>query len=517
MKNSVRIMAAVFLVLLFGLSWKNHQLTKDALREGIAKDGGLRSVVESVQTAYQGSDFYKKNDFINISGGFARVMGRQVVNKTVRLGNGHLNPQNDAVPDWEQKAELVTELHDWLEAQDIPMLYVQMPYKVDLQEELLPVGLENGVNEANTQLVNRLREASVQVLDLREYLSADGAQVTENFYVTDHHWTPVAAFRGFQYIAEAVQELFTEKEVLGWEVLDENQWELHAKENGFLGSRGRRVGQWYVGMDDLLWLEPKFETSMSTAVPVYQRFDSGSYVDAVIQEEYLGDVSGIVVDGKPGTYFNTNQFCVYIGGDYPQVVHRNADAPVDMRVLIIKDSFMLPCQTFLATLFTHVETLDVRYAEDPRIAESIIKSDPDLVIYAQSVGKPVDNYAESFSELGNMQQVFQGDLQLQIPEGSTEGYRMALDGRAGTFYECAYEAAVGMAENCGLYFALVDRASGRVLDACIADPVRASREVQRLRIPIGFEGEVDLMIYPDMPMYERGGSVLLKNLSIKKS
>lgn len=517
MKNSVRIMAAVFLVLLFGLSWKNRQLTRDALGDGFARNEGLKSVVESVQTAYQSSDFYKKNDFINISGGFARVMGRQVVNKTVRLENGYLNPQNDAVPDWEQKAALVTELRDWLETQDIPMLYVQMPYKVDLAEELLPVGIEDKVNAANTQLVTRLREASVNVLDLREYLSADGAQVTENFYVTDHHWTPVAAFQGFRYIAEAVQELFPEKSVLGWDVLDESQWTLHVKEDGFLGSRGRRVGQWYVGMDDLLWLEPRFETSMSTAVPIYQRFDSGSYTDAVIQEEYLGDVSGIVVDGKPGTYFNTNQFCVYIGGDYPQVIHRNAEAPVDMRVLIIKDSFMLPCQTFLATLFTHVETLDVRYAENPRIAESVIKSDPDLVIYAQSVGKLVDNYAESFSELGNIQQVFLGDLQLQIPEGSTEGYRMALDGGAGTFYECAYDAAVGMAEHCGLYFALVDRESGRVLDTYITDPVRDAEETVRLRIPVGFAGDADLLIYPDMPMSGNGGSVLLENLSIKKT
>ena len=44
------------------------------------------------------------------------------------------------------------------------------------------------------------------------------------------------------------------------EILDLNNYTTEEKKNIFLGSIGRRVGAIYAGTDDILIIEPKFDT-----------------------------------------------------------------------------------------------------------------------------------------------------------------------------------------------------------------------------------------------------------------
>ncbi|MBQ7865034.1 MAG: hypothetical protein IJ350_01595, partial [Clostridia bacterium] len=87
------------------------------------------------------------------------------------------------------------------------------------------------------------------------------------------------------------------------------------------------------------------------------------------------------VEGEPD-YFNLSPYFAYVGGNYTLVVHRNGQAPVDLKVLLIKDSFAPPLESFMSTVFTAVDALDPRYYTDKTIADYIRQNEPDVVMLA---------------------------------------------------------------------------------------------------------------------------------------
>lgn len=56
-----------------------------------------------------------------------------------------------------------------------------------------------------------------------------------------------------------------------------------------------------------------------------------------------------------------------------------------MRVLLIKDSFMLPLEAFLSTEFTEVDVIDPRHYKASSLAEYVLWTRPDLVIQMNNV------------------------------------------------------------------------------------------------------------------------------------
>ena len=73
-------------------------------------------------------------------------------------------------------------------------------------------------------------------------------------------------------------------------------------------------------------------------------------------------------------------FRSHTGDDYPLVLYQNENAPSTKRILMIKDSFGLPLEGFLATAFREVETLDLRHLEGKTGVEAIADFRPDVVI-----------------------------------------------------------------------------------------------------------------------------------------
>ena len=98
-----------------------------------------------------------------------------------------------------------------------------------------------------------------------------------------------------------------------------------------MGSLGKRVGTYFAGADDFTYYTPNFETKISRFVSNHKTFYKGDFTTANLDLKYL--------DGKD--YFGHNVYCLYIGGDYPLVKHRNIDAPSKTKILLIKDSFSL--------------------------------------------------------------------------------------------------------------------------------------------------------------------------------
>ena len=328
--------------------------------------------IDETKAAYP-KEFALKEQFINLNGLFARITGRTVCNGVSVLNNGMLSYDTVADLDMTPLSTAITQFHRFLSEQEIPFLYVQAPAKSDLADSLVPYGVEHYGNRDADELLASLSQNGVSALDLRQALAATPESVGQYFYRTDHHWNTHGAFAAFGEALHYLQTAFPSK-AFDMTLADVSNWEQTVYENWFLGSRGKRVGVCFGGVDDLVIYTPKFETKMSFTVPLHQISHSGSFEETLIRPEYLD---------KPN-YFDESPYYAYIGGDYPLVHHTNELAANDLKILLIKDSFSIPFQAFLSTAVRKLDVIDPRYLTDTTVQDYITKERPDVVLWMLS-------------------------------------------------------------------------------------------------------------------------------------
>lgn len=371
--NVLRRFTIALLVFILLTSTLNIHLLTDAIRSSLEEPAGLSGFIEKTETAYTSDDFKFKPLYINLNGLFAKLTGRTVYNEVATLKNGMLANSSLTAMDSQESstaAASIADFRSFAEDLGIEYLFVQAPYKLDIQEELLPVGVENHANQRADSILSFLSEYGVNTLDLRPWICADTLSLEQYFYQTDHHWNTAGAFTAFQTICQELSTVFPDAGIETSPFLQGENWRMETYENWFLGSHGKRVGTLFAGTDDLLIYTPLLETNMSCYVVNHRRFYSGSFSDANIRAQYLDEPD----------YFGDNAYCVYIGGDYPLVQHRNPDAVSNLKVLLLKDSFSLPVQAFLSTVFREVDVVDSRYFTECSLAEYVECSRPDIVI-----------------------------------------------------------------------------------------------------------------------------------------
>lgn len=330
--------------------------------------------------------------FIDGSGLYARISGRRVFNAVVRLNNGMLTGKSSMIPDMGKKAEALKTLNETVGSYGGKFVYVQFPYKMDLEQKMAPAGLTSQltINNETEGFVSLLQNEGIDTIDTIPNFAKTQELVEETFYRTDHHWKPSAAFKAFCMIMEHLQDLYPEQETFGSFYADPENWTVHEMEHQFLGSRGKRTGVYYGGVDPLQWMTPKFDTYFSSYVQNHDTFKKGNFEDACLIKSYL--------DPDPQLH-KKNHYCITVGGDYPLVQYRNQYAPSELSVLILKDSFTLPLQTYLATAFQKVDIIDPRYFKECSILEYIDRTKPDIVILEINPG---GSASETFFTFGDI-------------------------------------------------------------------------------------------------------------------
>lgn len=365
-----KVLAVTVLALLVLLSVVNFGIVRAPLSKFVRKEIGFEELVDEVQKGYVSNNFFRKNDFLNLNGAFARLTGRRVLNTIVRLNNGTLSSA-EPKRDMTSLVNGLTGFSDYLNERDIPFLYVQMPSKESLDGQSFPVGVESYGNENADKLLSLLSAENVETLDMRPLVSQTQEMVEQYFYWTDHHWNGDGAFVGFQELISYLHERFPEGNIdLTYAQAD--QWERHEIDDWFLGSHGIRVGTYFGGTDSFIWYTPKFETEISCAIPDRSQFYRGDFTAANIRSKYINEK----------LFFDDLAYRAYLGGDFPLMYHRNLNAPSPLKVLVIKDSYILPVQSMLSTVFQEIDMIDPRYFSECTIAEYVERTEPDIVIYA---------------------------------------------------------------------------------------------------------------------------------------
>lgn len=308
---------------------------------------------------------WHKDEFIDINGGWARAVGKRYCNDILKLRNGHLTEIARKMPT-DIPAARLNGLSDFCESYGIPCVSVMMPYKADLGNSIFPSGAPRDfANENADSFLSKLN--CKHVVDTRKLVAATAEDINRNFFKTDHHWNFSGAFKAYVAIAKKMLEVLGEQESVPQ--LDVENWQVRDAGRPFLGSSGRRTGRFFAGMDKLEYYVPKFKTDMVGVVGRKNLIARGPFEEAMIFSRNVK---------TPPSWQLDMGYCVY-GSDFPEYTIYNAEAPVDKRVFIVKDSFAIPVYAFLSTVFREIQVCDLRGRNGMSVVERIATTRPDIV------------------------------------------------------------------------------------------------------------------------------------------
>lgn len=231
------------------------------------------------------------------------------------------------------------------------VLFVYVPRKEEVFADRLPDGWDNPYT-AGRGLATAAMAQGGPVLDLTDQLADPGSR-GENYYLTDHHWTPRAALRALGAVDARAAEMGVELGPLPT-LTDRTYGE-------FFGSYARRV------------------TAAGTPQPDQMVIPTPA--------QWTGQLCGATKCGPPviekiarSPELYANRYAAYLGGDVGYQKFVNSDPDARGTVVIFKDSFGLPFVTYLAQQAKRVIAIDERYYARGEISDLLAQERPDLVL-----------------------------------------------------------------------------------------------------------------------------------------
>lgn len=333
-----------------------------------SKASTLRSFVKTAML----QNLWCKEDFLTLNGGWVRALGQRECNGIYRLENGHLSDLTDLSLNVSNVTNTMR-LADFCGRKGVEFVFLMCPCKIDVNNEILPAGMP--VDARNAIANEFLSKAKCRTFDLRPIVAGTKEEVTANFFKTDHHWNFTGAFKAFPAVAHELLNMLEADEAVPQ--LRNKSWRTSNLGRSFLGSRGRRTGPLFGGMDDnVAYYLPKFATDCLLSVPARRIFRCGAFSESFIYPEYIRPPVSVYKDLGYGVY----------GGDYPLVRMTNSKAAVRKRILVVKDSYAPPLLAYLSSVFAELDIVDVRYSKDVSAIEFINCFKPDLVCVMYNPG-----------------------------------------------------------------------------------------------------------------------------------
>ncbi len=314
---------------------------------------------------YEGNFLRNKGDYIELNGFMAGIMGQRHMNDIVKLDNGHVTeisvPQETAAA-----AAQMKELYDRQAEKEKHFLFVLAPCQIPESEDILPPGYCDYSNQNADELIGRLEEEAVPVLDLRKEMQKDGIDHTEAFFVTDHHWRTETAFWAYTKIVDyLVREAIMEP--VDSHYVDIDKFHIQVYEDWYLGPTGRRTGSRYAGVDDFSVIWPEFKTDIRLTVPMLGIDRQGEFADVVYDLE----------ENKKDFFVNLLYDHYTYGGHNRK--YYNGSAPNKLKIMAVADSFAWSSAIYLPLVVSNYEELDMRYFGG-NFAEYYAGYEPDVLI-----------------------------------------------------------------------------------------------------------------------------------------
>lgn len=332
----------------------------------------------------KGENYLEKNNllkssFISLNGFLQNAIGKKIiidadpVNDVYKLTNGSLSAVYNADVDIQGRSESIIELYKYIKLKNIDFLYVQAPSVLDSDEQLLPYGIENLSAEKIDVFLSNLSGGGVPLIDLRKEMKEQNISFTDAFFRTDHHWKPETGLWAFGEIAKNLNEAYGYD--ISEKLWDINNYNVEVKEDWFLGSRGKRVGPYYAGVDDISLITPKFDTDLRIEIPSLELELTGAFENTLIDHEKISERD----------YYRLNPYAAYSYWDECKTI-TNYRAPNNKKVLLVRDSFAGVVTPFLSLGCETLDVVDLRRGEIDSLCSYIEETNPDIVLFLYYTG-----------------------------------------------------------------------------------------------------------------------------------
>ena len=361
--TSAKVLAAIFL--LFSVYTGIAALPLFLTNTGTAleEDCSLSEYIKRIDEQYHGmlstvmdqNTLHNKSTYINFNGLMANALGQIEMNERIKLKNGHLAQFGHVLPEdrLDEVFQNLKALSDKHTGNGRQFLFVLAPSQTYQQEELFPAGYEDQANIGADYLVRLLEENGIPHLDLRKSMAEAGMTNADAFFVTDHHWTPQT---GFWAYGKIIEELYRNGAIgqISQYHIDPQNYNFQIYENVFLGSSGKRTGQYFAGLDDFCVISPKYDTSISVKIENTNFDSTGNFLEVAYNQ-------GALARMENQNFFNENPYGIYGWGDRSLVWWRNESAPEDQKIMLIGDSYGNVPFSLMSMYFSSCDELDMRH------------------------------------------------------------------------------------------------------------------------------------------------------------
>lgn len=297
---------------------------------------------------YLTDQFVGRDEWISMKAASELALGKQA-NNGVYLCDEDTLIQRFEQPDPQRFEANTAAIEKLCNNVDVPVYLALIPGAADIWRDKLP---KKAPNADQSALIGQVYSGTTAApVDIRSALEAHKDEYI--YYRTDHHWTSLGAYYGYQALMESMELT----------PLPMDAFEQKTVSDAFFGTTYSKCGMHWVAPDSMEIFEsdiPVTITNYSDGTPA----EGSLYVMSFLEQK--------------------DKYSMFMGGNTPLVTieTQNADAP---SLLIIRDSYTDSMVQFLIHHFSEIHIMDLRYNKNSvqnYVAENGI--DQVLVMYSVS-------------------------------------------------------------------------------------------------------------------------------------
>ena len=283
----------------------------------------------SKQASYMSDQFPNRAGFIKTKANLDRLMGKKEINGVYLGADGYLmegfkaeDPNITKI-----KVDAINKFASSNKSLKVSMMLV--PNKVDIYSYLMPKNAPVDSQTDYLKAVSSMLNNKVRMVDVEQTFNKlkNSEQL---YYKTDHHWTTDGAFHAYTDFCKA----------LNIQPTGQNSFNRSQASDSFKGSLYYKTGA-EIGKPEDIYLY----LTQDNAPVITKYYDTKKKVPSLYDSSKLS---------------GRDQYEVFTGGNHSQIKIRTS-VETDRKILVIKDSYANAMIPFLATSFSEINVVDMRY------------------------------------------------------------------------------------------------------------------------------------------------------------
>lgn len=289
---------------------------------------------------YLADQFPMRDSWIGLKTRYEYLLGQREFQNVYLCGDTLISK----VTDDSRAQQNLGYIRSLLEKTELPVYLGLIPTAAEVWRDKLPAGAQSFDQRA---YLEEAQAAGAIWVDMLGALESHRDEAI--YYRTDHHWTSLGAYYGYTALMEAMG---LEAETLG---------EKTTVAEDFLGTLYSSSG--------VHWLEPDH----------IDRYVSSDGI--TVENGLTGEVGGLYADSF---LEEKDKYASFLGGNQPLYILRNENAPVQQKLLVVRDSYSDSLAPFLSQTFGEVHLLDLRYYKTS-VAQYARENGMDAIVIDYSV------------------------------------------------------------------------------------------------------------------------------------